>query len=141
MKIILLKDVKKMGQKGTIIDVADGYANSFLIPKGMAKVASANDISGSAQKIASAIEKKENKDQADNDLFKKLNKKTVTISGNTNPQGHLFAAVKATDITSQLPGLKPEHLILKGSIKEIGQYEIPLKIGNNKGVIIADIQR
>lgn len=141
MKVILLKDVKKMGQKGTIIEVADGYANSFLIPKGMAKVASSQDISQSAQKQSAKNDKKASQEQAEMDLFKRLNKKTVTISGNTNPQGHLFAAVKATDVTSQLPGLQPKHVVLKDSIKEIGEYEIPLVIGKNKGHIIAQVTR
>lgn len=141
MKIILLQDVKKMGQRGSIIEVADGYANSFLIPRGIAKVASSQDIIHSEKKQASAEQKKNEQEQFNNDLFKKLNKKTVVISGNTNPKGHLFSAVKVTDITSKLPGLKPDHLVFKSNIKEIGQYEIPLHIGKNKGIIIADVQR
>ena len=141
MKVILIKDVKKMGSQGTIIEVSDGYANSFLIPRKMARVATQADITQSSVRIEQKEKKQANLEQEHLDLFKRLNKKEITIAANTNPNGHLFAAIKATDITSELTGLKPEFLVMKDSIKEIGQYDIPLVVGKNKGVIIANITR
>jgi len=141
MKVILIKDVKKMGSQGTIIEVSDGYANSFLIPRKMARVATHSDITQSSVRSEKNEQKQANLEKEHTDLFKRLNKKQITISANTNANGHLFAAIKPTDITSQLPGLKPEFLVMKDSIKEIGKYEIPLQVGKNKGVIIAEINR
>lgn len=139
MKVLMLKDVKKIGQKGTVLDVADGYANSFLLPRKMAKIATQSDIQNT-YKLTEAREKQsQEKIAKEQDLFKRLNKKTATIQAAANTNGQLFAAIQKTDITQQLPGLKPEHIVLKDALKQIGDYEVPILIGTNKGNIFAKI--
>ena len=59
MKVILLKDVKALGKKGMVVDVSDGYAKNYLIPKGMAVVASTGNVNEAVNKQKAVAEKKQ----------------------------------------------------------------------------------
>ncbi len=141
MQVILLQDIKRFGNKGSVHEVADGYANSFLIPRGLAKRASASAVV-KARKIEEARESKIKEIQQEQCIaFKKFNHKKVELLVQTNQSGKLFAAVNASDISVQLPGLNPGHLRLKKGIKELGEHRVPYQIGNMKGYITVVISR
>lgn len=141
MKVILLQDIKRFGQKGTVHEVADGYANSYLIPRGLARVAGAGDQQHAQAAQRAKQDKIKAKQSEIETQFKKFNKKKIAIQANVNQSGKLFSAVTAADISAQLPGLNPSHLHLKQGIKELGEHQIPYQIGNLKGHITVVISR
>lgn len=142
MKVLLLKDIKKIGQKGTVVEVADGYATSYLIPRGLAKKGTANQEKQAVVKQEQHAKKIEQREQEHEDLFKKFNKKKVTFDGvNVNQSGKLFSAITAADISAQLPGLPNSTLQMKHGIKDLGEHQIPFKVANNTGHITVHINR
>jgi large subunit ribosomal protein L9 len=98
MKVVLLVDVKKLGQRGSVVTVADGYAMNVLIPQKKAVPATDANIQ-KAEKAALAAEGKKEMDAA---LAKKalaeIDGKTFTISAKTNDTGGLFEAIRQKQI-------------------------------------------
>ena len=135
MKVQLLQHVKKIGQKGDIVDVADGYANSFLIPKKFAKPASNKDALLKQTLENKSQEREQLMITQEENLFKRLNDSRISVESPSNPQGHLFGAVGKGEIGAALPGLKSDYIILKNSIKETGVYDVPIIVGKQKGTI------
>ncbi|MFA6445792.1 MAG: 50S ribosomal protein L9 [Candidatus Paceibacterota bacterium] len=138
MKIILLKDVRKIGKKYDVKDVADGFALNKLIPAGEAVTATPANI-----KVYEA--KRKNADMEikvqEELLFKNLSalkEASVTISGKTNEKGHLFAAIHADQIVDELKkqahiDVTPSFLVLDKPVKEIGEHNIAVKVGDKTG--------
>ncbi len=144
MKVILLQNVKKVGKQGEIVDVADGYANGFLIPKKLAKPASHGVVQEQQQKqiqkINSSLKEKEN----DRELFLKVSEKTYKITAAANEKGHLFASIGIKDLVESINStekvaMSEPHILLKEPIKSLGDFEIDIKIGENRGKITASI--
>lgn len=141
MKVLLLKDIKKMGNRGDIIEVADGYANSYMIPRGLAKKGTDREEHQAVQAKKAQKEKIQQKEADQLNQFKKFNKKTVSFVVSTGQSGKLFTAISSSDISGKLPGLNPADLKIKKGIKELGQHEVPYQVGPNKGNITVSVQR
>jgi large subunit ribosomal protein L9 len=140
MKVVLLKDIKRFGQKGEIQEVSDGYASSYLIPQGLARHATAQDEARIQAQVAEQTKKQNQKAELDANLFKRIHKTRLTFACGTNGSGKLFEAIRTADICSKLPGLKPEHITLKRPIKEVGEYQLDIQVGSNKGYITILVQ-
>lgn len=145
MKVILLHNVKKIGKKGEICEVADGYANGFLLPKKLAKVATNDAVKQleNEQKQADAVSETEKKNFKK--IFDSVNKKHITIHANVNNQGHLFAAVGAKDISIALQNnsgiiVDPQYIVVEQPIKEIGDYTVLVEVGENRGEMTVSIE-
>lgn len=139
MKIILLKDVSKIGQKNTVKNVSDGYAMNFLFPNNLAEPATPNKIKN-LEKIKL---NQETENQINQDLLTKnmrsLNSATIEMEGKANDQGHLFKGIHVEEIVAELKkqdhiDLMPEHIELKHPIKETGEFNITAKVGDTKAV-------
>lgn len=137
MKIILLKDIKKIGKKYEIKDVADSYALNLLIPAKAAIPATPGNINLiEAKKKGDAIENAKNEAE----LQKALNEIkgiSLEMSGKVNDKGHLFAGIHKEAVLEALKKQKgvtinSEHLILEKPIKEIGEHEIKIKVGERE---------
>ncbi|MFA7252798.1 MAG: 50S ribosomal protein L9 [Candidatus Paceibacterota bacterium] len=137
MKIILLKDVKKIGKKYDIKDVADGFALNMLIPNKSAIPATTGNINMiDVKKKADLFLTAKN----DFELQKALNEikgVAITMSGKVNDKGHLFAGIHKEEIVEELKkqkgvNLSVDHLVLEKPIKEIGEHAIPVKIGDRE---------
>jgi large subunit ribosomal protein L9 len=137
MKVILLKDSKKIGRKYEIKDVADGYAINSLIPAGIAVPATASYLK--------VVEAKKKQDSIMKEEFKKAFEYAVTklpdgklhISGKVNEKGHLFAGINKTQIIDEFKKetgveLSNEHFEMEKSIKEIGEHKLEIKIEDQK---------
>ena len=137
MKIILLKDVKKVGRKFEIKEIADGLALNKLIPRGEALHATPGNIK--------AIEEKNKNSLLEVGLIQKAYAKAIAgmkdgkleITGKTNALGHLFAGVHKEQIIAEFKkatGLEisDESFDLAKPIKEVGNHKIDLLIGNQK---------
>lgn len=133
MKIILLKDAKKIGKKYEMKEVADGYAINSLIPSGMAVPATSSYIKFvEAKKKQDGVMKEEFKKAFEYALTKLPNGK-LHISGKVNDKGHLFAGIQKDQIIEEFKKetgmmLSDEHFELEKPLKEIGEHIIEIKI-------------
>jgi len=145
MKIILLKNIPKLGSKFDIKQVSIGYAKNFLIPNKMAIIATENSISHI--KKLRAHEGKINTVTENN--FKKLTEQfknsKIILEAKTNKEGKLFASINKEDIRTALKEQKKIELdenikiSIDEPLKNIGEHKINLILSNKKitlGVII-----
>ena len=134
MKVILTQDVKSQGKKGQLVDVSDGYARNFLLPKKLAVIATAESLNTmkqqeKARKAQEAAEKAEAEDTA-----KKLKDMTVKIAAKAGEGGRLFGAVTAKEVSEALSAqygvnIAKTKLVLDEPIKACGGYQIKAKLG------------
>jgi large subunit ribosomal protein L9 len=135
MKVVFLQNVEGSGRTGEIKEVADGFARNFLLPRRLAAPATADAI-----KRAEAIAAAEARRQAELDaearsLAEKLSV-PIVITVRAGEQGRLYGSVTAADIAeeaSKLAGQEMDRhlLVLDEPIKEVGIYEIPLRLTHN----------
>ncbi len=140
MKVLLLQNVKKLGQKGQIVDVKEGYGINFLIKNGLAKSATAtvqkSEIKQQIQRKNSNKKKLENKLKT----FSEINKEKFIIQKNTNEKGHLFAGINKKEIAKTI-GLEEKNILLEKDIREIGEYEIKVVLAEKKGKINLTVEK
>jgi len=134
MKVILLDNVRKIGQKGQVVNVADGYGRNFLIKQGLAKIASGGNLKEVKNKEKQVENKKIEQQKIDKKKFKEINQKQIKIKVQANQDGNLFGAIHKKDIAKEA-GLEENNIILNKDIKELGTFEVKFKIGENKGKI------
>ena len=133
MKIILLKDVKKIGKKYEIKEVADGYALNSLIQNDIAVPATSSYIKlVEAKKKQSALMREDFK-KAFEFALTKLPDGKLHIAGKVNEKGHLFAAIRKEQIIDEFKKetgviLCDEHFEIEQPIKEAGEHVVGLKI-------------
>lgn len=133
MKVILLEDVKKLGKKGDLVDVAEGYARNYLIPRKLVQEATEGSIKQLKQKKAALKRKKAQEKNAALEVAKKLKDSSLTLKVKSGEQGKLFGSVTTKDISE---ALKAQHKItvdrrkieLPEAIKTLGNYEINIKL-------------
>jgi len=135
MKVLLTKDVKGLGKTGEIKEVKDGYGQNFLIGKGFAKAATNAVINQH-----NASEKKKAADDAAElerlkDVKEQLTQLTTTIAKKVGDNGHLFGSVTKDEIAHAVEdqhkiSIDKKHIVHKLSMKEVGEYEIDLKLGH-----------
>jgi large subunit ribosomal protein L9 len=131
MKVILLQNVPKIGQKGDVKDLKEGYVRNMLLPRGLAKIATAGDLK-SLKKQAEAKEEYHNAEVSRvAEVFKKLEGEAIEISEKTNDKGHLFAKVGKDEVIAAVKKnagvtLKEDWFDLE-PIKEVGEYTVDLK--------------
>mgnify|MGYP000139265736 FL=1 len=134
MKVILQQDVRGQGKKGQLVDVSDGYARNFLLPKKLAVIATAENLNTmkqqeKARKAQQAAEKAEAEA-----LSKKLESLTVKVAAKAGEGGRLFGAVTAKEISECLAAqhglnIAKAKLVLDEPIKACGGYKIKAKLG------------
>ena len=134
MKVILTQDVKSQGKKGQLVDVSDGYARNFLLPKKLAVIATAENLNTmkqqeKARKAQQAAEKAEAEA-----LAKKLESLTVKVAAKAGEGGRLFGAVTAKEVSEALSeqygvNIAKTKLVLDEPIKACGGYQIKAKLG------------
>ena len=134
MKVILQQDVRGQGKKGQLVDVSDGYARNFLLPKKLAVIATAENLNTmkqqeKARKAQQAAEKAEAEA-----LAKKLETLTVKVAAKAGEGGRLFGAVTAKEISEYLAqqhglNIAKTKLVLDEPIKACGGYKIKAKLG------------
>ncbi|MEI6843036.1 MAG: 50S ribosomal protein L9 [bacterium] len=132
MKIILLKDVPKLGKRFDVKDVAEGHALNLLIPRGLAVVATAPAIA----KINAEKEKARAEEKIQEELLAKniemIKSIKVTLKGKANEKGHLFAGITkemlADEVTkSARVNLDVDFIKLDKPLKEVGEHKIKVE--------------
>ena len=136
MKVILLSDVKALGRKGQVVDVAEGYARNFLLPRSLATQASKGAITMlEEQKRAKAKREAQALDET-KELAKLLESKPVAVRARAGGNGKLFGTVTNADIADAISDLfsvaVDKHKIeVKNSIKALGSYPVEIRLGKN----------
>lgn len=146
MKVILLKDTAKLGKRGEVKEVADGYAINVLIKKGNALMATPAELSKWKAQEASKIHKKEVATNTFVQLTDKLAQSPVVITGKkADAKGQLFAQVKDVDIADAIFSatqfsIDPKQIIIATPIKSLGRHKVELKQGEQKASIVIEVK-
>ena len=134
MKVIFLEDVKGKGKKGELKDVSDGYARNFLLPKKLAKEATADNLNTfKMQEKAKAAQIAKEKAEA-NENAKKLESIVVKIPAKAGSNGKLFGAVTSKEISEALEkqhgmNIEKNKIVLAENIKTYGAFDVKCKFG------------
>ncbi len=102
MKVILTKDVKAQGKKGDLINVSDGYANNFLIPKGLAVLATARAINELEGKKGAEQYRKNMEEQKAENIKERLKDIKISLKAKAGKEGKLFGSITSKDIADEL---------------------------------------
>lgn len=129
MKVVLLQDVKKMGKKGDIVEVSDGYGRNVLIRKGLGVEGTKANLNTAAQRQESKVFK--DKVAADEAVIMaaQLKKVKVVIKVKSGEDGRVFGSVTGKDISDALKAqykfdLDKKNIRLKSPIKTVGEYDV-----------------
>jgi large subunit ribosomal protein L9 len=132
MKIILLQDQDELGLEGDIVKVAAGYARNFLIPRGIAFEATAQNVNSVEQRRKKIeLRKVKAKEEAEQ-LKEKMSGVLVQLSQKVGEEGKLYGSVTSMDIAAELEkqGIVVDRrkIMLDKPIKVLGEYNVPVKI-------------
>ncbi len=132
MKLLLQRNVDKLGRIGDIVDVARGYGRNYLMPQGLAVELTPDNLNRfeTMKRRLIALEQ-ETKDKMVV-LSKEIEKASCTIIANSTEEGHLFGSVSARDIAQQLAGdgfqVDQKCILLDQPIKELGIYMVKVRL-------------
>ena len=133
MKVLLLQDVKGKGKKDTIVDVSDGYARNFLLPKGVAVEADAKIMNDYKNKQAAKKHHEEMEKQAAKETAEKLAGLVVKILATAGADGRFYGSVTTKDIAEELEKqhgitVDKRKIVLDDAIKAFGSYSLDVKL-------------
>ncbi len=130
MKVILIKEVDKLGYKDQVVEVAPGYANNFLIPQGMAKAATASALKVLAENLKQQAHKEEKLIAQAQVVADKLNAIELSFQVKAE-EGRIHGSITAADIAEEL-GKKGVEIdrksIVVPAVKQLGEYEATVKL-------------
>ena len=129
MKVILLADVKGQGNIGDIVNVSDGYARNYLLPRGLAAEATNKNIKDLEQKKKAQAQRVEKDKESAETLVSAIKDKSVTLKVKSGENGKLFGSVTAQDIADAMKdqhklSLDKKKLSLDEPIKATGEYDV-----------------
>ncbi len=133
MKVILTQDIKGQGKKGQLVEVSDGYARNFLMPRGLAQEATKENLNVMHGKQEAEAYKKQMALDDAKELAKKLGELTVEIKAKSGENGKLFGSVTSKEIVEELLGahhikIDKKKLVLPDGIKTLGTTEVEIKL-------------
>lgn len=131
-QVLLVHDIQHLGKRGEIVRVKPGYARNYLLPHGLATVATEENrkmVELHKEKLK-AIEASRIRDLSK--IAEALGKYSATIEANATPDNMLYGSVVARDISDALKAaghkVEPDHVKLDGAIKELGMYTVKVKL-------------
>lgn len=132
MKVILKQEVDNVGLAGDVVDVADGYGRNYLLPRGMAILATKGAMK-EAEALTRSRKAVEAKTLGSAEASKEaIERRVLEIKARVDERGHLYGSVSANDVHRVLRErghqIEKKRIDLKGTIKEIGTYEIPVQV-------------
>jgi large subunit ribosomal protein L9 len=138
MRVILKENIKGIGRKYEIKNVADGYANNFLIPKKLAEYASTEAIKKAEILRSTNDAEKEIREKLTEKQIEMLKEVKIVLKKKTNEKGHLFEKIHTEEIAQALKDqskieINSEFLVIEEPIKETGEHTIIAQVGKNKG--------
>ena len=136
MKVILLQDVKAQGKKGDVVNVSDGYARNFLLPKGLAREATGGAISELKSQQGAAAHKRNVEEEKANAIAKRMESITVTVKAKAGENGKLFGSITSKDVADSLKkeakiDLDKRKIDLADGIKTLGEHTVKASLYPN----------
>jgi large subunit ribosomal protein L9 len=132
MQIILQEDVEKVGTRGQLVEVAEGYARNFLLPKKLALEATPGNLKRLEKMRAAFAKKTAVEQESAQKLAELLAGVSLTLSRKAGENDQLFGSVTSGDISEALAGqgytIEKRKIVLTDPIKLVGEYEIPVKL-------------
>ena len=134
MKVILTQDVRGKGKKGQMIEAAEGYARNFLLPKGMAVLATADAVNTMNLQAKAKAKADAEAKAAALEIAEKLKSCQVKIAAKGGSEGKLFGAVTSAAIADALKAqydmdVDSKKLVIDEPIKSFGSYQVKAKLG------------
>ena len=133
MKVILLQDVKGKGKKGQLLEVSDGYARNYMLPKKLAIEATADAINTKNMNDKATQERIAREKAAALEAANKLRAMTLVVTAKGGGAGRLFGAVTNQEIAAALEkqGVKLDKrkIVIADPIKNVGTYTVTCKLG------------
>jgi len=137
MKVILLTDIPKVGNKYDVKDFKEGYAQNVLLSKGLAVLATKAELAKLEDRKNQILKKKEEEMKSFTSLITSVGNKTILIKAKANEKGHLFKAIGPHDVVlaiKEITGIDlDEKSIIMDNIKILGSYKISIKKGDKRG--------
>lgn len=132
VEILLAENVESLGKQGDIVRVKPGYARNYLLPQGMATVATEHNKRMVERHRQRLKELEVSRVKNIRDLAETISKYSVTLEANANPEGQLYGSIVAADISKSLKAagyaVEPNHIKLEGPLKELGMYTIAVQL-------------
>ena len=134
MKVILLQDVKGKGKKGQMIEVSDGYARNYMLPRKIAMEATADAVNTMRMNDKAAAEKAAKERAEALETSKKLREMTLVVTAKGGGAGRLFGSVTNQEIADALKAssgiaLDNRKIVISDPIKSVGTYTVQCKLG------------
>ncbi len=134
MKVILLQDVKGKGKKGQMLEISDGYARNFLLPRKLAVEATADAVNTKKMNDKAAAEKAAKEKAEALEISHKLRDMTLVVTAKGGGAGRLFGSVTNQEIADALKAksgitLDKRKIVMNDPIKSVGTYTVTCKLG------------
>ena len=134
MKVILLQDVKGKGKKGQMLEVSDGYARNFMLPKKLAIEATPDAVNTKKMNDKAAAEKAAKERAEALEISKQLREMTLVVTAKGGGAGRLFGSVTNQEIADALKeksgiALDKRKIVINDTIKSVGTYTVQCKLG------------
>jgi large subunit ribosomal protein L9 len=133
IELLLAEDVQNLGKQGDLVRVKPGYARNYLLPQGLATVATAQNkrmVERHQQKLEDLRKQRLQKLVQ---LADRVGKYSVTLEANANDEGHLYGSITAPEISKALKSagydVDTDHIKLDGALKVLGMYSVALQFG------------
>jgi len=132
LELLLAEDVPALGKQGEIVSVKPGFARNYLIPHGLATVATEHNKRMVEKHRKNLEEISREKLKSIKKLAENVSKYSVTLEANANAEGHLYGSITAPDISKALKAasfpIEAENVRLEGPLKETGMYTVKLHL-------------
>ena len=134
MKVILLQDVKGKGKKGQMIEISDGYARNYMLPRKIAIEATADAVNTMRMNDKATQERIAKEKAEAMEVSKKLREMTVVVNAKGGGNGRLFGSVTNQEIADALKAktgiaLDKRKIVITDAIKNVGTYTVTCKLG------------
>jgi large subunit ribosomal protein L9 len=138
MKVILLSDVKALGKKGDVVDVAEGYGRNFLVPRGLASEASKGALAVAADQRRAHERREAQRLEEAKELATKIEQTPIAVKAKAGGNGKLFGAITSGDVAAAIHNtlavaVDKHKIEIKSQIKALGSYPVEIKL--HKGVV------
>lgn len=133
MQVILKQDVEKLGQRGEVVEVSPGYVRNYLVPHGMAEIATPGRMEEVRRQMAEAAERESRIAERAEEISRILNKSVITIEARTGEDDRLFGSVTAANIASGIQKARGIHIDrrkvrLEEPLRALGTYQVPVHV-------------
>lgn len=133
MKIVLREDVPKVGEAGSVQTVSDGYARNYLIPKGLAVVATTGEMKVAAHNQAVKDRKIARQEDLLRSLSEKIDGQRLTFTAKAGDQGRLYGSITATDVATALgtqisETIDRRRVVLDEPLRSIGEHTVTVHL-------------